>query len=112
MLSEYSRLIREIDLPGQPRSKVAKSRGISPNNLGLRLQRARRVLRAALERFCALCVQHGFLDYACERQRAIVAEEPPRLCRPPISGRRAKEQKTGRGASELLMDGPFSAGAK
>jgi RNA polymerase sigma-70 factor (ECF subfamily) len=96
MPAEYSQLIWQIDLLGQPRSRVAKSLGISTNNLGVRLHRARRVLRAALERFCTTCPTHGFLDCACERPRAIVAEEPPRLRRSPTSGRRAKQQKTGR----------------
>jgi RNA polymerase sigma factor (sigma-70 family) len=89
MPAEYSQLIWQIDLLGQPRSKVAKRFGISPNNLGVRLYRARRVLRSALERFCTTCPTHGFLNCACERPE--VAEEPPRLRHPPISGRRAKQ---------------------
>jgi RNA polymerase sigma-70 factor (ECF subfamily) len=47
MPAEYSQLIWQVDLLGQPRSKVAKSLGISTNNLGVRLHRARRELRAA-----------------------------------------------------------------
>jgi RNA polymerase sigma factor (sigma-70 family) len=93
MPAEYSQLIWQVDLLGQPRSKVAKSLGISTNNLGVRLHRARRELRAALQRFCTTCPTHGFLNCACERPE--VAEEPPRLRRPPTSGRRAKQQKTG-----------------
>jgi RNA polymerase sigma-70 factor (ECF subfamily) len=96
MPGECSQLIWQIDLLGQPRNKVAKSLGISPNTLGVRLHRARRVLRAALERFCTTCPTHGFLDCACERPRAIVAEQPPMLRRPHTSGRRAKKEKTGR----------------
>jgi RNA polymerase sigma factor (sigma-70 family) len=96
MPAEYSQLIWQVDLLGQPRSKVAKSLGISPNNLGVRLYRARRVLREALERFCTTCPTHGFLNCACERPG--VAEEPPKLRRSPVSGRRAKQQKTGRAA--------------
>jgi RNA polymerase sigma factor (sigma-70 family) len=101
MPAEHSQLIWQVDLLGQPRSKVAKSFGISPNNLGVRLHRARRVLRAALERFCTTCPTHGFLDCACERPREI-DEEPPKLRRSLVSGRRAKQQKTGRVACELI----------
>jgi RNA polymerase sigma-70 factor (ECF subfamily) len=96
MPAEYSQLIWQVDLLGQPRSKVAKSLGISTNNLGVRLHRARKELRAALKRFCTTCPTHGFLNCACERPE--VAEERPRLRRPPTSGRRAKQQKTERAA--------------
>jgi RNA polymerase sigma factor (sigma-70 family) len=71
MPAEYSQLIWQVDLLGQPRSKVAKSLAISPNSLGVRLYRARRVLRAVVERFCTTCPTHGFLDCACDRPGAI-----------------------------------------
>ena len=66
MPAEYSQLIWQIDLLGQPRSKVARRLGISPNNLGVRLHRARGALRRALMRFCTTCPTHGFLNCACE----------------------------------------------
>jgi RNA polymerase sigma-70 factor (ECF subfamily) len=66
MPAEYSQLIWQIDLLGQPRSKVARRLGISPNNLGVRLHRARAALRKALMRFCTTCPTHGFLSCACE----------------------------------------------
>jgi RNA polymerase sigma-70 factor (ECF subfamily) len=94
---ECSQLIWQVDLLGQPRSKVAKKLGISPNNLGVRLYRARRVLRAALERFCTTCPTHGFLNCACEQQDVMDAEAPTALRREPIRMRRAAQQKTRRG---------------
>lgn len=66
MPSEYAQLIWQVDLLGQPRSKVAKAQGISANNLGVRLHRARRALHSALLRFCTTCPTHGFLNCACE----------------------------------------------
>jgi RNA polymerase sigma factor (sigma-70 family) len=51
MLAEYSQLIWQVDLLGQSRSRVAKRLGVTPNNLGVRLHRARRALRDALMRF-------------------------------------------------------------
>ena len=66
MPSEYAQLIWQVDLLGQPRSKVAKALGISANNLGVRLHRARRALHRALVRFCSTCPTHGFLNCACE----------------------------------------------
>lgn len=89
MPAEYSQLIWQVDLLGQPRSNVAKRLGISPNNLGVRLHRARRMLRAALERFCTTCPTHGFLNCACEQQ-AIIAEGATSLRSQPIRVRRAK----------------------
>jgi RNA polymerase sigma factor (sigma-70 family) len=66
MPTEYAQLIWQVDLLGRPRSRVAKALGISPNNLGVRLHRARRVLQSALLRFCTTCPTHGFLNCACE----------------------------------------------
>ena len=66
MPGEYAQLIWQVDLLGQPRSKVAKALGVSPNNLGVRLHRARRALHSALMRFCTTCPTHGFLNCTCE----------------------------------------------
>jgi RNA polymerase sigma-70 factor (ECF subfamily) len=88
-----------VDLLGQPRSRVAKRLGISPNNLGVKLHRARRALRGALMRFCTTCPTHGFLNCACEQHPADVAERPAELGRPPrVVGRRAKPPKARRTA--------------
>src|SRR5215831_1759518 len=61
MPAEYSQLIWQVDLLGQPRSRVAKRLGISPNNLGVKLHRARRAPRGARMRSCTTSPTHGFL---------------------------------------------------
>lgn len=66
---EQADLIWRVDLLGQPRKQVAKGLAISPNNLGVRIHRARRALRSALERYCITCPTHGFLNCACEEAR-------------------------------------------
>ncbi len=66
MRSDDAQLIWQVDLLGQPRSKVAKALGISVNNLGVRLHRARGALHRALLRFCTTCPTQGFLNCACE----------------------------------------------
>ncbi|SRR5579871_1046242 len=66
-------LIWRVDLLGQPRKQVAKGLAISPNNLGVRIHRARRTLRAALERYCITCPTHGFLNCACEEARRTLS---------------------------------------
>ncbi len=92
MPAEYSQLIWQVDLLGQPRSKVAKRLGISPNNLGVRLHRARRALRGALMRFCTTCATHGFLNCACEQPAAGDAEKPSRLHRISPAGHKWSKQ--------------------
>jgi RNA polymerase sigma-70 factor (ECF subfamily) len=75
MPPEHSQLIWQIDLLGQPRSRVARRLSISSNNLGVRLYRARRALRWALMRFCTTCPTHGFLNCACEMPPAGPEEQ-------------------------------------
>ncbi len=97
MPAEYSQLIWQVDLLGQPRSRVAKRLGISPNNLGVRLHRARRALRGTLMRFRTTCPTHGFLNCACEQLAGGIVEKRGELRRPPpVVGRRAKQPKSGR----------------
>jgi RNA polymerase sigma-70 factor (ECF subfamily) len=86
---------------GQPRSRVAKRLRISPNNLGVRLHRARRALRGALMRFCSTCPTHGFLNCACEQAPASVAERTGGRSTA-VVGRRAKRLKSGRVARGFL----------
>lgn len=62
----YAELLRRIDLQGEPLSSVAKDLKLTSNNLTVRLHRARRALRASLERSCGLCTKHGCLSCTCE----------------------------------------------
>lgn len=71
-------IIWRVDLLGQPRKQVAKSLAISPDNLGVRIHRARRALRAALERYCITCPSHGFLNCACEEARRTLSRRSRR----------------------------------
>lgn len=105
MPAEYSQLIWQVDLLGQPRSRVAKRLGISPNNLGVKLHRARRALRDALMRFCTTCPTHGFLNCACEQPTADAVERVGKLRRPPRAvGRRTKQPKNPDASPENLFD--------
>lgn len=62
----YAEMIRRIDLQGESPAAVAKELGLSPNNLTVRLHRARQALRAGLEQSCGVCTKHGCLDCTCE----------------------------------------------
>src|SRR5215469_12679600 len=101
MPAEYSQLIWQVDLLGQPRSRVAKRLGISPNNLGVRLHRARRALRDALMRFCTTCPTHGFLNCACEQPPVDVGGLHYRKG---VVGRRTKPPKNRDALPENLFD--------
>jgi RNA polymerase sigma-70 factor (ECF subfamily) len=62
----YAELLRRIDLQGESLSAVAKDLKITPNNLTVRLHRARQALRTSLEQSCGLCTKHGCLVCTCE----------------------------------------------
>lgn len=61
----YRILLERIDLGGESVTKVAMSLGITVNALHVRLHRARRALRGALEKTCRACSKHGCLDCTC-----------------------------------------------
>ena len=63
--SNYAELIRRIDLEGESPKHVGEELKISPNNLTVRLHRARQALRASLEQACGICSQHGCLNCTC-----------------------------------------------
>lgn len=61
----YRHLIEAIDLNGKRPKEVAQELGITPNNLHVRLHRARRQLRQRLETACTFCPDHSYFDCAC-----------------------------------------------
>lgn len=65
---EYAELVRQVDLEGRSVPEVAREVGITANNAGVRLHRARQALKKQLERSCGTCASHGCLDCACGKQ--------------------------------------------
>jgi RNA polymerase sigma-70 factor (ECF subfamily) len=63
---EYAELIRKVDLAENSPAQVAKELGITPNNLTVRLHRARVQLRERLEQTCQMCSKHGCVNCTCE----------------------------------------------
>jgi RNA polymerase sigma factor (sigma-70 family) len=61
----YADLIRRIDLEGESSATVAKDLRVTPNNLTVRLHRARQALKAKLEQACGICTKHGCLNCTC-----------------------------------------------
>jgi RNA polymerase sigma factor (sigma-70 family) len=62
---EYAEALRAVDLEGQKPREAADRLGISPENMNVRLHRARRALRQKLEKTCGICSEHGCLNCAC-----------------------------------------------
>jgi RNA polymerase sigma-70 factor (ECF subfamily) len=66
---EYKDLLRRVDLEGASAAEAARATGITANNAGVRLHRARAALRDKLRVVCGACARHGCLDCRCQRQR-------------------------------------------
>lgn len=62
----YVTLLRRIDLNGESADAVAQELGVTPNNLTVRLHRARQALRKSLEESCGICTKHGCLHCTCD----------------------------------------------
>ncbi len=62
----YAELVQKIDLDQESPEVVAKQMGITTNNLGVKLHRARQALRKSLERSCGACSKHACLDCTCQ----------------------------------------------
>lgn len=68
--SEYSDILRSIDLGDMDIGTYSSERGITANNARVRLHRARTALRQALQRTCRTCTEHGCLDCNCKGSHA------------------------------------------
>jgi RNA polymerase sigma factor (sigma-70 family) len=62
---EYAEAVRQVDLGGASVRDYAAAVGISANNAGVRLHRARGALHKQLTRSCGSCAQHGCLECTC-----------------------------------------------
>lgn len=65
--TEYAELVRRVDLEGASVAEMAVELGITPNNAGVRLHRARLALKARLEESCRTCATHGCHDCTCKK---------------------------------------------
>ena len=62
---DYAAALRRVDLDGASLAAYAGEAGITPNNAGVRLHRARAALRKQVTRGCGTCATHGCLDCHC-----------------------------------------------
>jgi RNA polymerase sigma-70 factor (ECF subfamily) len=64
---EYHEMLLRVELQDESLEGVASKLGITPNNASVRLHRARRALREALQATCGACAEHGCLDCTCHQ---------------------------------------------
>lgn len=63
---DYAEVLQAVDLDGQNVVDVAEKLGITANNAGVRLHRARLALKKRLEETCRTCAEHGCFDCSCQ----------------------------------------------
>jgi RNA polymerase sigma-70 factor (ECF subfamily) len=66
---EYATALRRIEVDGLSVKDYAEEAGISSNNAGVRIFRAREALRKQVARSCGTCATHGCIDCTCEAPR-------------------------------------------
>lgn len=62
---EYADALKRIEVDGVSVKDYADEAGISSNNAGVRVFRAREALRKQVARSCGTCATHGCLDCTC-----------------------------------------------
>lgn len=62
---EYAEALRRVEIEGTTLQAFAKEQGITPNNAGVRLHRARLALRRQVAKSCGTCAVHACVDCTC-----------------------------------------------
>jgi RNA polymerase sigma-70 factor (ECF subfamily) len=62
---EYAQALRRIDIDGMSVQAYAAEAGITANNAGVRVFRARQTLRKRVVRWCGSCAARGCIDCSC-----------------------------------------------
>ena len=64
---EYREALQAVDLEGRSVSEYANQEGTTPNNVGVRLHRARKAAVKRLTQVCGACAEHKCLDCTCRK---------------------------------------------
>ncbi len=62
---EYSEALARVDVDGVTVKDYAVEAGVTANNAGVRVHRAREALRKQVARACGTCATHGCVDCTC-----------------------------------------------
>jgi RNA polymerase sigma-70 factor (ECF subfamily) len=66
---EYAEALRAIEVDGMAVKTFAQAHGLSANNAGVRIHRAREALKKRVAESCGVCAEHGCRNCSC-RSRA------------------------------------------
>lgn len=66
---EYAAAIRAVEVEGRSLAEFAAAEGITPNNAGVRVHRAREALKKEVKACCGSCAEHGCVDCTCRPSR-------------------------------------------
>lgn len=77
---EYADILQRVDLRGTPPRDVACDLGLAPNNVRVRLHRARQAMKHSLLLSCRTCAEHGCLD--CDCGQPILPDDRAERCGP------------------------------
>jgi RNA polymerase sigma-70 factor (ECF subfamily) len=64
---EYAAALKRVEVDGLSVKDYAEEAGISSNNAGVRIFRAREALRKQVARSCGTCATHGCIDCTCDQ---------------------------------------------
>ena len=64
---EYAEALEAIEVAGTPVKTFAEQKGLSSNNAGVRVFRAREALKKRVIESCGTCAEHGCLNCTCKR---------------------------------------------
>ena len=62
---EYADALARVEIGGASLKEYAAEAGLTPNNAGVRVHRARQALETRLKESCGLCAEHGCVDCSC-----------------------------------------------
>jgi RNA polymerase sigma-70 factor (ECF subfamily) len=66
---EYAEALQVVDVAGTPVKAFAEQKGLSANNAGVRVFRARQALKKRVMESCGTCAEHGCVNCTCRRPR-------------------------------------------
>ena len=72
---EYAEALQTIDVDGVAVKDFAARKGLSPNNAGVRVFRARDALRKRVVQSCGTCAEHGCFDCTCTAPHDAITDE-------------------------------------
>lgn len=85
---DYAEIIRRADLDEEPRERIAADLGLTVNNIGVRLHRARRALKEKIEERCPMCCDGSFRSCDCRpaAHGAGRSDRPADACNAEMAG--------------------------